>query len=272
MTPISQTKVFGGSQGLYSHASAVMQCEMQFAVFTPPGTGPFSVLYWLSGLTCTPMNFVEKAGAQRLASQLGMIIVCPDTSARGTDVPDDDAYDLGQGAGFYLSATQAPWDRHYQMDRWIVEELLPLIDQEFTTDSSQRGIFGHSMGGHGALILHLKHPKLFRTVSAFAPIVAPSQVPWGQKAFGAYLGSDVLAWANYDACKLVGAKSSKAHILIDQGLDDDFLAEQLRPELFETACANAEQQLTLRRHVGYDHSYYFIASFIEDHLRWHMKE
>ncbi|PHR57165.1 MAG: S-formylglutathione hydrolase [Robiginitomaculum sp.] len=265
----SRNKMFGGEQALWSAPSAACNCDMQFAVFIPPGKGPFPVLYWLSGLTCTPMNFVEKAGAQKLATELGIILVAPDTSPRGEGVADDAAYDLGQGAGFYLSTTQNPWREYFQMDRWIIEELVPLIDQKFATDPTRRGIFGHSMGGHGALTLHLKRPDIFKTCSAFSPIVAPMQVPWGQKAFRTYLGDNQSDWKQYDACQLVEASPGPAHILIDQGLDDTFLAEQLRPELFELACKKASQQVTVRRQVGYDHSYYFIASFIEDHLRWH---
>jgi len=250
---------------------------MRFAVFTPPeaqhGPGPFPVLYWLSGLTCTEENFIAKAGAQRVAAELGLVIVAPDTSPRGEGVPDDPngAYDFGLGAGFYLDATEALWSKHYNMYAYITAELPKLIEQEFPVDPARAGIFGHSMGGHGALTIHLKNPDKFKTCSAFAPIVAPSQVPWGKKAFSNYLGSDEKAWAAYDATALVAQSPSAAEILIDQGTADQFLEEQLRPELFAAACQKAGQELTLRMQDGYDHSYYFIAIFMEDHLRWHFE-
>jgi S-formylglutathione hydrolase len=246
---------------------------MRFAVFAPPDASPshkVPVLWYLSGLTCTWANVMEKAGLQRVASELGIMVVAPDTSPRGESVPNDAAYDLGQGAGFYLSATQAPWSTHFRMDAYLTDEL-PGIIEGFGGDLGRQGITGHSMGGLGALNLHLKNPERYTSVSAFSPIVAPSQVPWGHKAFAAYLGADQAAWQAYDPCALVRARPSKAHMLVDQGLADSFLKEQLRPELFEDACAAAGQKLTLRRHEGYDHSYYFIASFIEDHLRHHGK-
>ncbi|MEZ5893350.1 MAG: S-formylglutathione hydrolase [Parvularculaceae bacterium] len=244
---------------------------MKFAVFTPPGKGPFPVLYWLSGLTCTEENFITKAGAQRAAAALGLVIVAPDTSPRGEGVPDDadKAYDFGLGAGFYLNATQAPWSKHYRMYDYIVKELPGLIEKEFPVDANRAGIFGHSMGGHGAMTIHLKNPEKFKTCSAFSPIVAPSQVPWGKKAFSNYLGSDESTWAEYDATALVATRPSSAEILIDQGAADNFLAEQLKPHLFSDAAGRAGQPYSLRIHAGYDHSYYFISTFIEDHLRWH---
>ena len=271
MEQMSAAKSFGGTQGVYSHVSETLSCEMKFAVYTPPGKGPFPVLYWLSGLTCTEENFITKAGAQRVAAELGLIIVAPDTSPRGEGVPDDPekAYDFGLGAGFYVDATEAPWSTHYKMYSYITRELPALVDKEFPVDASRAGIFGHSMGGHGAVTIHLKNPEQFKTCSAFSPIVAPSQVPWGKKALSNYLGSDQNKWADYDATQLVAARPSDAEILIDQGTADNFLAEQLKPEIFASAAQAAGQKLTLRMQDGYDHSYYFIATFIEDHLRWH---
>jgi S-formylglutathione hydrolase len=212
---------------------------------------------------------MEKSGLQRVAARLGVMVIAPDTSPRGDDVPDDDAYDLGQGAGFYLSATQAPWSTHYHMDRYIVEELSALVLREFPADAGRQGIMGHSMGGHGALVLHLKHPDTYRSVSALSPIAAPMQVPWGEKAFSAYLGSDRSEWAHYDACELVKRQPSSARILIDTGDADPFLDEQLRPALFIEACEQAGQPLNYRMRAGYDHSYWFIASVIEEHLEHH---
>lgn len=272
MKQLSSTKTFGGMQGVYSHASGVLSCEMKFAVYKPEGKGPFPVLYWLSGLTCTEENFITKAGAQRVASELGLMIVAPDTSPRGEGVPDDPegAYDFGLGAGFYLNATQEPWAKHYRMYDYITRELPELlVDAEFPVDGTRAGIFGHSMGGHGAISIHLKNPNKFRTCSAFSPIVAPSKVPWGKKAFSNYLGPDETAWFDYDSTALVSKNPSKTEILIDQGTSDNFLAEQLKPEIFANAASAAGQAFVLRMQEGYDHSYYFIASFIEDHLRWH---
>ncbi|MBO6797691.1 S-formylglutathione hydrolase [Maricaulis sp.] len=271
MKTISSWTSFGGELAVFDHDSAVCGCEMRFAVFTPPQAkdGPVPVLWYLSGLTCNWSNVMEKSGLQRVAAELGLMVIAPDTSPRGEAVPNDDGYDLGQGAGFYLSATQAPWSQHFHMDRYIVQELSALIEKSFAADMSRQGITGHSMGGHGALTLHLKNPKKFRSVSAFSPIVAPMDVPWGQKAFYTYLGDRKSDWEKHDSCALVRKQPSRAHILVDQGLGDQFLDQQLRPDLLETACAEAGQALTLRRHEGYDHSYYFIASFIEDHLRHH---
>jgi len=272
---ISSAKSFGGEQAVYAHQSEACACAMRFAVYTPPagahGDGPLPALFWLSGLTCTEENFIAKAGAQRAAAELGLVIVAPDTSPRGEGAPDDaqGAYDLGLGAGFYLDATEAPWDRHYNMAAYVADELPALIAERFPVDPGRMGVFGHSMGGHGALTLHLKRPDRFKTCTAFAPIAAPCEVPWGRKAFSAYLGADESAWARYDATRLVAERPSDAHILIDQGDADGFLETQLRPALFAAAAEKAGQALTLRMQAGYDHSYYFIATFIEDHLRWH---
>lgn len=275
MKKISSVKSFGGEQAVFAHASDACACEMRFGVYTPPqgceGAGPHPVLYWLSGLTCTEDNFLVKSGFQRIAAELGLIVIAPDTSPRGDNVPDDPegAYDFGHGAGFYLNATQPPWAAHFRMYEYVTQELPDIIKNTFPVDAERTGIAGHSMGGHGALTIHLKNQNAFKTCSAFAPIVAPSQVPWGKKAFSNYLGADDTAWAEYDATALVAKQPSNADILIDQGTADNFLQEQLRPELFASAAQAAGQKLTLRMQDGYDHSYYFIASFIEDHLRWH---
>jgi S-formylglutathione hydrolase len=272
MENISLARCFDGSLGYYRHASATNQCEMRFSVFVPPGEGPFPVLWWLSGLTCTEDNFTVKAGAYKRAAAEGLIIVAPDTSPRGDDVPDDEAYDLGQGAGFYLDASQEPWRTNFHMYSYVTRELPELVLNEFDANASAQGIFGHSMGGHGALTIGLKNTDRYRSMSAFAPIVAPTQVPWGHKALAAYLGEDRSRWAEYDACELMrgaGDRAAAAPILIDQGLADNFLESQLQPERFEAACAQVSQPLVLRRHDGYDHSYFFIASFIDDHLEHH---
>ena len=271
LTPIHDWKSFGGDLVVRDHASRACGCMMRFAVYVPPGEGPFPVLWYLSGLTCSWANVMEKSGLQAHAAEHGIMVVAPDTSPRGEHVPDDEAYDLGQGAGFYVDATQAPWAEHFQMETYITEELPALIAAHFPADMSRQGISGHSMGGHGALTLHLRHPGTYRSVSAFAPIVAPSQVHWGQKAFTAYLGTDRQAWKAHDACELVAAQPSDLQILIDQGEADDFLERELRPELFEAACRRAGQGLTLRRHPGYDHSYWFIASFMADHFAHHVR-
>ncbi len=275
MEQVSSAKCFGGTQSVYAHDSVSTNTEMKFSVFTPPedvhGKGPYPTLFWLSGLTCTEENFIIKSGFQRYAAELGLMVIGPDTSPRGDGVPDDPdgAYDFGLAAGFYCNATEAPWSAHYRMYDYVAQELPALAAKELPTDPARTGIFGHSMGGHGALTVHLKNPEKFKTCSAFAPIVAPSQVPWGKKAFSNYLGSDESAWSDYDATALVAARPSDAEILIDQGAADVFLEEQLKPELFATAAHGAGQKLTLRMQDGYDHSFYFIASFIEDHLRWH---
>ena len=272
MDQLSANRMFGGSHEVWSHESSACACAMRFAVYLPPQAenGNVPVLYWLSGLTCTDENFATKAGAQRVAAELGMAIVMPDTSPRGLNLPgEDDAYDFGSGAGFYLNATQAPWAGHYNMYDYVVTELPVLVNANFAVDGERVSISGHSMGGHGALTIALKNPELYRSVSAFSPIVAPSQVPWGQKAFAGYLGDDKEAWQQYDATELVAQMQLSGEILIDQGSADDFLVEQLQPNLFEAACKEAGQKLRLRLQPGYDHSYFFIASFIEEHLRFH---
>ena len=275
MEKISANRMFGGEQAVYRHASLACACDMRFAVFTPPTdnrtTEKWPALFWLSGLTCTEENFITKAGAQRLAAALQLIIVAPDTSPRGEGVADDPdgAYDLGLGAGFYVDATRSPWAAHYRMESYIAGELPALIGASFPVDMDRIGIFGHSMGGHGALTLHLKKPDLFRTCSAFAPIAAPSEVPWGRRALTAYIGPDKAQWVPYDATRLVTRRPSTAEILIDQGGADPFLDDQLCPDLLIKAARLAGQKVRYRQHDGYDHSYYFIASFIDDHLRWH---
>jgi S-formylglutathione hydrolase len=271
---VSSWRSFEGALSVFDHPSRACNCKMRFAAFVPPQAQaqPIPVLWYLSGLTCTWENVMTKAGLQRTAAELGVMVIAPDTSPRGEGVPDDSSYDLGQGAGFYLTATQPPWAMHYRMDQYIVEELQQLVAENFPfADMRRQGITGHSMGGHGALTLHLKHPHLYRSVSAFSPIVAPAQVPWGQKAFSAYLGEDRDKWREYDATELVRTRPSSAHVLIDQGSTDQFLARELRPELFVLAAEGAGQQVTLRMQHGYDHSYYFIATFIDDHLRWHAR-
>jgi S-formylglutathione hydrolase len=268
---ISSNKMHGGWQDVYQHAAKTVNCPMRFGIFLPPQAQQMEVpaLIWLSGLTCTEQNFISKAGAQRVAAELGMAIIAPDTSPRGEDVPDDEAYDMGQGAGFYLNATQAPWSDHFQMYDYICTELPQVLLQNFPLNG-QFSISGHSMGGHGALSIYLKNLENYKSCSAFSPIVAPSQVPWGQKVFTEYLGEDRSAWAGYDATELLNSGcAGETPILIDQGSADDFLKEQLRPDLFESACLAAGQPLELNIREGYDHSYYFIASFIESHVRFH---
>ena len=263
--------VHGGTLRYLRHDSAATGTPMTLSVFVPPGDGPFPVLIWLSGLTCTEDNFTTKAGAYGAAAEHGVIVVAPDTSPRGEGVPDDDAYDLGQGAGFYLDATQAPWAKHFRMERYVVEELIGLVDSQFPTTKA-RAISGHSMGGHGALTLALRHPHLFRSVSAFAPIASPTRCPWGEKAFTAYLGEDREAWAAHDAARLIESGVGAGcydDILIDQGDADAFLAEQLKPELLVAAAQATGQTVTLRMQPGYDHSYFFMASFIGDHVAFH---
>ncbi len=266
-------RCFGGMQGFYRHPSSETGTLMRFAVFVPPQAekGPVPVLWFLAGLTCTEENFATKAGAQRAAAELGLMLVAPDTSPRGEGVPDDPdkAYDFGLGAGFYVDATEAPWSRHYRMYSYVTRELPALIAANFPADPARQGITGHSMGGHGALTLALRNPDRYRSVSALAPIVAPAQVPWGKKALGGYLGADPKAWRTADAVALIEDGHKVPEILVDQGEADQFLAEQLKPALLTAACAAAGITCTLRHQPGYDHSYYFIASFIEDHLRWH---
>ena len=268
---LSSNKSFGGWHKQYSHVSTTLNCTMRFAIFLPPqaSTGAkVPVLYWLSGLTCSDENFMQKAGAQRLAAELGMAIVAPDTSPRGEGVANDDSYDLGQGAGFYVNATQAPWNRHFQMYDYVVNELPDLIESMFPV-SDKRAIAGHSMGGHGALTIALRNPNRYQSVSAFSPINNPVNCPWGQKAFTAYLGKDTSTWRQYDASLLMREATQHIPALVDQGEADDFLAEQLQPEVLAAAARSNNYPLELRSHEGYDHSYYFIASFIEDHLRFH---
>jgi len=268
--------VHGGTLRYLRHDSAVTGTPMTLSVFTPPGEGPFPVVIWLSGLTCTEDNFTTKAGAYRRAAELGLIVVAPDTSPRGPDlqggtVADDPAYDLGQGAGFYVDATEAPWAPHFRMETYVVDELIPLIDRAFPTTGA-RAICGHSMGGHGALTLALNHPDQFRSVSAFAPIASPTRCPWGEKALTAYLGADRTAWVRYDAALQLAAGAARGRfddILIDQGDADSFLDAQLKPELLVEAARAVGQTLTLRIQPGYDHSYFFMASFIDDHLDFH---
>ena len=273
ITPISSWTSFGGTLSVHDHGSEACNGPMRFAVYTPPQAkkGPVPVVWFLSGLTCNWSNVMEKSGLQRVASELGLMVVAPDTSPRGEDVADDEGYDLGQGAGFYLDATEQPWTPHFSMETYIAHELPALIGSQFPADLERQGIMGHSMGGHGALTLNFRLPGRFASVSAFAPIVAPTKVPWGQKAFAAYLGDECPAWGEHDACELVKRQPTDQMILIDQGEADQFLDGQLRPELFEAACREAGQSVTVRRHPGYDHSYWFIASFIEDHLRHHAK-
>ena len=263
--------VHGGTLRYLKHDSTATGTRMTLSVFTPAGEGPFPVLIWLSGLTCTEDNFTTKAGAYQAAAEHGVIIVAPDTSPRGDGVADDPAYDLGQGAGFYLDATQAPWAPHFRMETYVAEELIGLIDAAFPTTSA-RAISGHSMGGHGALTLALNHPDLFRSVSAFAPICSPTQCAWGEKAFTAYLGEDRAAWDRHDAARLIAAGAARGvydDILIDQGDADSFLIDQLKPELLQAAADAAGQKITLRIQPGYDHSYFFMTSFIADHVAFH---
>jgi S-formylglutathione hydrolase len=274
---LSEHASFGGVQRFYQHTSSVVGLPMKFSVYLPPQANfrPVPALLYLAGLTCTEETFMAKAGAQRVAAERGLALIAPDTSPRGAGAPGEaENWDFGVGAGFYLDATQAPWSRHYRMESYITAELLPLLAQLLPVDALRLGVFGHSMGGHGALTLALKHPGLFQSVSAFAPICAPTQCPWGHKAFTGYLGSDASTWAAHDASALMGERRAApypAGILIDQGLADKFLPAQLHPHLFEAACAKAGQPLVLRRHAGYDHGYYFISTFVADHLAHHAR-
>jgi len=263
--------VHGGTLRYLSHDSATTGTPMTVSVFVPPGEGPFPVLIWLSGLTCTEDNFTTKAGAYSSAAEHGVIIVAPDTSPRGEGVADVPAYDLGQGAGFYVDATQSPWAPHFRMETYVTDELIALVDAEFPTTGT-RSLSGHSMGGHGALTLALRHPQLFRSVSAFAPIASPTRCAWGEKAFGAYLGSDQSLWAEHDAALLIESGAARGrfdNILIDQGDADSFLIDQLKPELLQAAADAAGQRVTIRMQPGYDHSYFFMASFMADHVAFH---
>ena len=273
---LSEHACFGGVQRFYKHASTEIGLPMRFGVFLPPQAiagASLPLLTYLAGLTCTEETFATKAGAQRTAAELGLALLMPDTSPRNTGVDSEDHHwDFGVGAGFYLDATQAPWSGHWCMESYLLRELLPAVIAEFGLKGDRLGLFGHSMGGHGALTLALRHPGQFQSVSAFAPICAPTQCPWGHKAFTGYLGQEENTWAEHDASALMAAQTSAPYpggILIDQGLADKFLAEQLHPELFEAACAKVGQALTLRRHEGFDHGYYFISTFMDDHLRHH---
>ncbi len=261
----------GGRQQVWRHRSQALACDMKFGVYLPPAAlqgARCPVLYWLSGLTCSEQNFITKAGAQAHAAEHGLIVVAPDTSPRGSDVADDAAWDLGQGAGFYVDATEAPWSAHYRMGRYVAHELPVLIEQHFPATAA-RGVSGHSMGGHGALVTALRNPGRYRSVSTFSPIVAPSQVPWGQKAFTAYLGADRDHWRAWDAAELIAGAAERLPLLVDQGEADEFRGAQLRDDLLSAACAAAGHPLTLRVQPGYDHSYYFVASFIGEHIAHH---
>ena len=273
METVSTWKSFGGTQGVYRHVSRETGTDMTFAVYLPPqaeATGArLPVLWYLSGLTCTHANVMEKGGYQRVCAEHGVILVAPDTSPRGQDVPDDPAYDFGQGAGFYVDATEPPFDRNYRMYSYIAYELPALMEAHFPVDPARQGITGHSMGGHGALTLALRNPGRYRSVSAFAPIVAPSQVPWGVKALGGYLGNDRAAWRRHDAVALIEDGAHVTEILVDVGDADPFVEKELRPELLEAACAEAGIALSMRRQRGYDHSYYFVSTFMADHVAWH---
>ena len=269
---LSEQACFGGVQGFYRHTSVACGGAMRFAVYRPPQAvqGRRPVLYYLAGLTCTEETATIKAGAQRLAAQYGIVLVMPDTSPRDTSIAGATGdWEFGEGAGFYVDATQPPYAARFRMHSYVADELPALVAAQFPVDASRSGLFGHSMGGHGALTIALRHPERYRSVSAFAPIVAPSQVPWGQKALPRYLGEDRARWADYDACELVGRQTFPGTILVDQGEADAFLEAQLKPELFDQACAEAGQALLLRRHPGYDHSYWFIATFMDDHMRHH---
>jgi len=269
---IARSRIFGGQQMRFQHYSEALQCDMSFGVYLPTQakTGPLPVLYWLSGLTCTDENFATKAGAQRLASELGLAIVCPDTSP-GTDLPGEhDDWDFGSGAGFYVNATETPWSAHYNMYDYVSKELPTLVEAALPI-TDQRSVSGHSMGGHGALMCALKDPQRYVSVSAFAPICHPSETPWGIKAFSHYLGEDRNTWQQWDATQLVDSVEKQLPILIDQGTDDDFLGEELKPGSLEQACICTHHPLEVRMQKGYDHSYYFIASFIDDHLRYHAR-
>lgn len=276
MELLSTNVCFGGEHRRYRHTSASLECDMEFAVFLPPSAvgnspKPAPVLYWLSGLTCTDQNFMQKAGAQKLAAKLGLAIVCPDTSPRGLNLPgEDDSYDFGTGAGFYINATQQPWAPHYRMYDYVVKELPQLVENELPV-TDQRSVSGHSMGGHGALICALKNPGRYQSVSAFAPIANPTECPWGQKAFSGYLGDDRSSWEQWDATLLIPTARERLPLLVDQGTADEFLETQLNPEALADICEKFHHHINLRMHRGYDHSYFFIASFIDDHLNHHAK-
>ena len=273
---LSETNCFGGRIGFYKHASEANHCDMRFSVFVPPQAvaSKVPVVTFLSGLTCTEENFMVKSGAQRVAAELGIMLVSPDTSPRGEGVPDDPdgEYDFGLGAGFYVNATEEPWSRHYNMYDYVTQELQPAVFDNFPGDADRHGLMGHSMGGHGALTVGLRNPGMFRSLSAFAPISTTLNSPWGRKALGHFLGSDTVTWNDYDACEVARRVTNPGHwgkILVDQGNDDPFLAEQLHPELLEKACAESGLDLEMRYHDGYDHGYYFISTYVEEHLRHH---
>lgn len=272
MEVLSEQRCFGGVQGVYRHQSSATGTPMQFAVFTPEGSGqkPVAALWYLSGLTCTEENFTVKAGAQQFAASHNMMLIAPDTSPRGAAIEgEDEAYDFGSGAGFYVDATRSPWNVNYRMYSYITDELQTLVTSNFPIDAERQGITGHSMGGHGALTIGLKNPQVYKSISAFAPICSPLNCPWGEKALSGYLGDDQATWADYDAVSLIESGYSSGEILLDQGGADDFLENQLKPELLEQACNKNNQPLKLRIQPGYDHSYYFIATFIEDHVAFH---
>ena len=269
---VSEAKSHGGPQLVVKHESGACRCDMTFSIFLPPQAtqgGKLPVVWYLSGLTCTHANVTEKGEYRAACAELGLIFVAPDTSPRGEGIADAEEWDFGKGAGFYVDATQEPWDPHYRMWTYVTEELPALVAAEFPVDMDRQAIMGHSMGGHGALTVALNHPELFRSVSAFAPIVAPSQVPWGQKALAGYLGDDRSAWGRHDSVALIEGGARVEEILVDVGDADPFIEKELRPELLERACAEAGIALTLRRQPGYDHSYYFISTFIAEHLEWH---
>jgi S-formylglutathione hydrolase len=272
---VSTARCFGGTQYVFRHRSDATGTDMRFAAFVPPqaAAGKRPVVWFLAGLTCTEENFTVKAGAQRVAAELGLILIAPDTSPRGEGVPDDPdgAYDFGLGAGFYLDATQEPWARNYRMESYIIRELPEIVARALPVDPGRQGIMGHSMGGHGAVTLALRHPGRFASVSAFAPIASPMNCPWGQKALGGYLGPNPAAWRTHDSCALIEDGARLPALLVDQGTADGFLETQLKPQLLEAACAKAAIPLTLRWQEGYDHSYFFISTFVEDHLRWHAR-
>lgn len=273
LQPLGRQFSFGGEQLRYQHDSSVLNCPMTFSIYLPPQAQHQAVplLYWLSGLTCNDENFVQKAGAQRYAAEHGIAIVCPDTSPRGEGVAQDPEgeWDFGLGAGFYVNATQSPYDAHYRMYDYIVDELPALINAQFPVDANRVSISGHSMGGHGAMTIALKNPERFQSISAFAPICSPLNCPWGDKALGNYLGTDRSNWQQYDSCELIKQSKDQLPLLVDQGLADGFLEEQLKPELLEQACALVKRPLILRRQAHYDHSYFFIASFIAEHIAFH---
>jgi S-formylglutathione hydrolase len=268
---ISTNLAFGGVQGVYRHLSEKTATAMTFSVFVPPHQpgDRLPILWYLSGLTCTHANVTDKGEYRKLCAELGIIFIAPDTSPRGEDIPDDEAYDFGQGAGFYVDATQEPWAKNFQMRSYIETELPAIIAQNFPADMQRQGITGHSMGGHGALTIGLRNPDRFKSISAFAPIVSPSNCPWGEKALSGYIGNDTALWRDYDACALIADGARVPALLIDQGSSDTFLTEQLKPELLTAACQDTGINLTLNMREGYDHSYYFISTFMEHHLRWH---